>query len=127
MIKIYCDTGGYRPELKRMQKNGLISIVQFHYENRNRNIRESAPPSDPSWDEVNYSWDELDDLTWDDIGKKSDKYGQIVQLIGRNNAKDIKHLDSAYRAGCEAFITSDKGDISSKKEKIYSLLGIHVL
>ena len=125
MIKVHCDTGGYRPELKRMQQQAIITLVQFHYENRNKNAKKSAPPSKPTWDEMNYSWDELHNTTWNDLGKTSDQHSQIITIIGINNKRDIKHLDSAYMAGCKAFISSDKDDICSKRKQIYQLLGIH--
>ncbi len=126
MLIIYCDTGGYRKELKDMEHKGLIKLVQFHYENRNKNINASAPPSSPTYEEMNYLWRELDNLTWDDLGKTSNKYDQITNLIGKGNRRDIKHLDSAYMANCDAFITSDKGDICSKRIEIYKLLNIQV-
>lgn len=126
MIRVYCDTGAYRPELKQMHQAGQIELVQFHYENRNKHIKTSAPPSNPTWDEANYSWDELHDTSWNDIGRQSEKIEEIRSLIGAQNKRDIKHLDSAYLAGCKAFITSDKGDISSKSEQIFTLLSIQI-
>ena len=122
MIKVYCDTGGYRSELKDLHQKGLIQVIQFHYENRNNNIKNSAPPSNPTWDEMNYSWNELSDLIWDDLGKTSDKHVEISRIIGKDNKRDIKHLDSAYMARCNAFITSDKDDICSNKNEIYHSL-----
>jgi len=109
-----------------MEQRGLIKVVQFCYENKNKKIKESAPPSNPTWEEMNYTWGELGGSSWADIGKISDKHAQIASIIGNDNKKDIKHLDSAYMAGCEAFVTSDKGDICSKKNEIYQLLSIHV-
>ena len=32
--------------------------------------------------------------------------------------RDAKHLDSAYRAGCSVFLTSDKDDLWSKRDRI---------
>ena len=40
---------------------------------------------------------------------------------------DCQHLDSAYKAGCDLFLTSDKTDIWSKRESIEALLGLKVL
>jgi hypothetical protein len=75
---------------------------------------------------MNYSWDELDNVTWDDLGKQSDKIQEIASIIGSSNKRDIKHLDSAYMAGCDAFITSDKGDICSKADDILAILNVRV-
>ncbi len=126
MLKIYCDTGGYRPELRAMSRDGRIELVQFRYENRNKHIKSVAPPSKPAFDEMNYAYNELGGFTYDDLGRQSSKIDEIRRLIGSENERDIKHLDSAYLAGCHAFITSDKGDICSKKEAILGSLGIRV-
>lgn len=126
MLKVYCDAGGYRRELKAMSRDGRIELVQFHYENRNKHIKSIAPPSKPTFDEMNYAYNELGDLTFDDLGKQSSKIAGITGIIGPKNKRDIKHLDSAYLAGCHAFITSDKGDICSKKEAIFASLGIRI-
>lgn len=72
MLKVYCDTGAYRVELTTLEREGKIRIFQFKYENKNKHIRHKAVPSNPTWDELNYTWSELDDLTWNDLGRKSD-------------------------------------------------------
>lgn len=62
--------------------------------------------------------------TWDDEDNASDMYPGLVKLVGRN--KDSRHLDTAYRNGCHIFLTSDKGDISDRREAIALLTGIWV-
>ena len=57
----------------------------------------------------------------------SDKCGDIAEVVGSRNEIDIKHLDSAHLAGCKVFLTSDKGDLVSKREPLELLLGIKVL
>jgi len=126
VIKVYCDTGGYKKELTSLEKEGVIEIVQFCYENRNSKIKSMARPSQPRFNEIKYTYAELDNLTYMDLNQKSDKNEQITNLIGKGNKLDIKHLDSAYISGCKAFLTSDKDDISSKGKEIYQLLGIRV-
>jgi len=126
MKRIYCDTGGYRRELKQLQEDGAIELFQFHYENRNKNIQAAAPASNPTWDEMNYRWDELKDVTWADLGRESEKRPIIETIVGANNIRDVKHLDSAFMANCDAFLTSDKGDISSRSEEIFEATGIRV-
>jgi hypothetical protein len=39
----------------------------------------------------------------------------------------VQHLDSAIKAGCDVFLTSDKTDIWSKRDAIQVLAGIRVL
>lgn len=126
MIKVYFDAGGYNPELKEMEKKGLIEAIYFPYENIIRKIKKLAPPSKVSWNEMdNFSW-EVVELTWKDSGEVSNKFEEIEELIGKNNKTDIKHLDSAYREKCEAFITEDKKDIYSKRKELHELLNISV-
>ncbi len=125
MFKVYCDTGAYRAELALLEAKGRIRLFQFKYENKNKRIKHKAAPSSPSWKELNYPWKELDD-PWDDLGKTSDKRQAIQNLLGPNSLRDAKHLDSAYREGCHAFLTSDKHDISSRRGEISQLLGLRV-
>jgi hypothetical protein len=126
MVLVYCDTGGYRSELKDFEQQGLIKLLNFKYENRNKYIKDIAPPSEPTYQDMHYSSLELCGMTSIDLGKKLSKKDQIIKLIGECNIRDIKHLDSAYMAGCKAFITSDKDDICSKSNEIFHLLDIHV-
>ena|SRR5437867_2763819 len=126
MLKVYCDTGAFRVELTALEREGKVRIFQFKYENKNKRIRHKAAPSRPNWEELNYTWNELDSLTWDDLGKTSDKRQAIEALLGPNNIRDAKHLDSAYMEGCRVFLTSDKGDIVSRRGELVSLLGIEV-
>ena len=127
MFKVYCDTGAYRAELTHMEKRGSISLHQFKYENRNRKIRNCATPSRPTWKEDQSTWEEDAHLTWSDYNKQSDKWAELLQLIGSGNRLDAKHLDSAYMEGCTLFLSSDKGDIVSRRNEIESLLSITVL
>jgi hypothetical protein len=127
MLKVYCDTGAYRPELSTLEAQGKLIVCQFKYENKNRRIKHKAPPSEPSWEELNYTWQELDDLSWLDMGRTSQKWQSIKVLLGPNNLRDAKHLDSAFMEGCSVFFTSDKGDIVSRRDEIWTLLGLEVL
>jgi hypothetical protein len=134
MLRVYCDTGAYGSELMKYEYDGLISVHQFKYENANRHIRHAAVPSNPTWDEMkNYTWadlkkiEELRDLTWESVEHTSDKFNDIVALVGTKNLIDAKHLDSAVASGCTIFLTSDKKDIWSKREALKSLTGLLVL
>lgn len=125
MLKVYCDTGAFRIELAGLERERKIRVYQFKYENRNKHIRHMAAPSCPTWSELNYPWSELD-RPWAEYGKTSDKRHAIEELLGRNNIRDAKHLDSAYMEGCKAFLTSDKGDIISRRNELRLLLYIEV-
>ena len=47
-------------------------------------------------------------------------------MIGASNKTDAQHLDSAFMSECEAFLTSDKGDIVAHTEKLQTMLGMKV-
>lgn len=126
MLNVYCDTGAYRSDLSELERNGSIRVYQFKYENKNRKIRHRALSSRPTWSETKYTWNELEGLTWNDMGKQSDHWPAIQSLIGKGNRVDAKHLDSAYMEGCQVFLTSDKGDICTHKRTLEQLLGIKV-
>ena len=125
MLKIYCDSGGFRKELGALEREGTIRLFHFAYENTNKRIQHMAAPSCPTWSELKYPWSKYD-RPWADYGKTSDKRHAIEDLLGRNNIRDVKHLDSAYMEGCKAFLTSDRGDIVSRRKELRLLLGIEV-
>lgn len=127
MLKVYCDTGAYRPELTSLEQQGKVRVFQFKYENKNRHIRHRAAPSRPTYKELNYTYKELGGLTYNDLGKTSDKRKAIEAAFGANNIRDAKHLDSAHMEGCTVFLTSDKGDIVSRRGELASRLGLRVL
>ncbi len=133
MLRIYCDTGGYRAELTEFEREGKVQLHQFKYENRNKRIRHGAVPSQPTWNQLNYTWDELRQidefktLTWDQLGELSPKFEPLLALLGRDNLTDVKHLDSAYASGCAIFLTSDKDDIWSKRTEIEGITGLKVM
>ena len=99
----------------------------------NRKIKHAALPTRPTWKELNYTWDEMKQieefrsLSWDSLAEASDKFDEIQSIVGSSNMRDAKHLDSAYRAGCSVFLTSDKDDLWSKRERIRHSIGIAVL
>lgn len=133
MLRVYCDTGGFRPELLDLERQGKICLFQFKYENRNRHIRQAAVPSAPSWKQMNYTWDEMrrtpgfENLTYDNIGDQSPKFLEILNIVGAGNRVDAQHLDSAYATQCSVFLTSDKDDIWSKRKDIREVTGLLVL
>jgi hypothetical protein len=133
MVRVYCDSGAYVSGLNDLEQSGRVSVHQFKYENRSRRIKSGAVPSDLRYgDFLHYTYDELKttpvlkDLTYDQLGGVNSKFELIVQLVGKHNRADAQHLDSAQMTGCTVFLTSDKGDIWSKKQPLLELLGLHV-
>ena len=126
MLKVYCDAGGYRPELKEFERAGLVSLCNYPYENRNRKVSTRVPSSKPTWEEGDSTWETDGGGTWNDYEDQSSKWPEILSLIGSSNLRDAKHLDSAFKGGCQAFLTSDLRDLGSKSTEIHALLGIQV-
>lgn len=133
MLRVYCDTGGFRPELLDLEQEGRIVLFQFKYENRNRRIQRAAVPSNPSWKQMNYTWDEmrrtpgLESLTYDNIGNHTPKFAELLAGVGASNRVDAQHLDSAHASQCSVFLTSDKDDIWSKRQEIREVTDLVVL
>jgi hypothetical protein len=97
----------------------------FPYDNWNRRIRELAEPSkDLTGDEANIPWDNVMS-PWDGF-PASEKYDDILRIVGEENAKDIKHLDSAYKECCQAFFTRDTPDIFSHAQERETLRGLRM-
>ena len=126
MIKIYVDTGGNTKDLRPLLAAGKVFLVGADIDNhpytQKRGIQVKSTLE--TWDKDQEAWDD-DHETWDDEDNASEVYPALVRLIGRNN--DSRHLDTAYRNGCHVFLTSDKGDISNRREAIAQLTGIRVL
>lgn len=128
MIKVYCDTGGYHKKLKELEREGLISVHQFKYENRNNRIQSEVIPSDLRYgDTINYTYGEFSKAikTYGDMGRKSGKLEAILDILGRDKKPDAKHLDSAYLSACKVFLTGDK-DFELRRDELEELLGISI-
>jgi hypothetical protein len=55
--------------------------------------------------------------------KGSKHLDEILAILGREHRRDALHVDSAFKSGCAAFVTTDS-DILNHKVKLSSLLGI---
>ncbi len=124
MKKVYCDSGAYTKILKKLEKDGKIKLLYHPYENKNSKIDGMSLPSESTWNDMKMTWDECV-FTWDEFSG-SEKVNELKDIIGLSNRVDILHLDSAYKSKCDFFVTSDKGDIYSKKDEIFKLLNIVV-
>jgi len=123
MIKIYCDNGACPKELKDLQVAGIVELIMFKYENTNRHIKNSGIPSSATHNDMkNYTYENAPGRYSDYT--ESDKYQDIVSIVGRSNRVDILHLDSAYKTGVDVFITNDKDDIISYRDELEKKLGI---
>lgn len=126
MIKVYCDTSGFRQGLKDLQNQGKIELVMFSYENKNRNITNSGKPSAATIGDLkNFTIGALPGTIGDYKG--SNRFESLKEIMGEENRVDILHLDSAFKTGCLFFLTRDRKHIVSKREEIEKILGIKVV
>jgi hypothetical protein len=124
-VRVYCDTGGYRKELAKLQLTGQVEVLTYAYENSTKKIKLRAPSSNPNWDEGDSTWD-TDCGTWEDYAKTSDMWPEIVALLGSANLRDAKHVDSALQGGCDVLLTSDFDDLASKANEVFALTGLRI-
>lgn len=125
-VKIYCEHGALTPKLKALQRERRIELVHFPYdpETTTKHISPTAAVSDAEWRDLNAKgWSDLAHVAnWDDF-KGSQHLREIQKIIGHSNRRDALHIDSAYKSGCQAFVTTD-GDILNQRERLEALLGI---
>jgi hypothetical protein len=124
-FKIYCDSGADISKLK--SHTSKCEFYQFPYDSPHRPKKPLllAKPSNAQWQDCHPAWEEFSDITWGDF-KGSAIHSQLECIIGAGpeNRRDVLHFDSAYKTGCKIFLTSDKGDIWSKRIALESISGI---
>jgi len=120
-MKVYCEHHALRHWLRDLEKRGRINLVLFPYDQRNKRIKEIATPSEATWDELNITWDEAD-FSWDEFSP-SPQYSNICSIIGEENIRDVKHVDSAFKSKCQCMLTCDN-DILSHSQELEELLNI---
>ena len=138
LIKVYCERNAWRDWMAELQRQGTISLVQFPYDGHNRRVRRLAIPSVVTADSTYVTCDMTIPIS-DMVG--SEKFEDIRRIIRRENEKrvmapagligeetegDARHLDSAYRSGCRAFLTTDKRDILAHAAELEPLLGFRL-
>lgn len=120
-MKVYCEHHAVRQWLRDLQQKGRVTLFLFPYDQRNRRIKKMANPSEATWEELNITWNEAD-FSWDEFSP-SPYYIDICNIIGEENIRDVKHVDSAFKSGCQCMFTCDK-DILSHSDDLEKLLGI---
>jgi hypothetical protein len=124
--RIYCEHGALTSELRELQRLGRIELVHFRYDpdSASGKIAPTATPSAAQWRDLNVSWGELKDMgtTWADF-TGSQHLNKILEILGASNRRDALHVDSAFKDGCLAFVTGDKG-ILKHRECLEELLGL---
>ena len=136
-MNVYCDTGGFRIELREMELVGLIKLHQVKYENRNRRLQTGGFSSNLTYDDsLHYTYNDLKkdgffssgSITCDEMRAATarSRFTELLELVGPDKKQDARHLDSAITTGCVAFLTSDRDDIACKKEVLLASFGLHV-
>lgn len=123
-VNVYCDTGGFRKELQRLEREGRVRVITFPYENEITKATVGIP-SEATFDDLNNFTIERLPGTFDDY-KRSDKYGEIEKIVGRKNRRDVLHLDSAFKSGCTVFLTNDVRDILSHRQSLEPILNMRL-
>lgn len=126
MLRIYCDTGAYCKELAALERDGHVEVVQFRHHKVNQKIRRVATPPRPRSKQTQYSWAELNGVSWAEMASQSEKWPALLKLVGDANRTAAQHLDAAFMSDCSAFLTTDEGDIARHRAEIEALLGLKV-
>lgn len=123
-ILIYRDSGANINFLKPYLQH--IIVFQYPYDSPNRSKKqkmELATPSQLTWADAHSTWKESN-FKWGDC-RKSKIFPDITKIIGNGNKQDILHVDSAYKTGCNIFLTSDKADIWTKRLELEAIPNIN--
>lgn len=125
-LKIYCEHGALTPELRKLQRDGRITLVYFPYDPNARtpSISPTAKPSAAQYRDLNLTYGELQGTYGDFQG--SPLYAQIRDIIGPQNRRDVLHVDSAYKTKCHALVTRDS-DILKHRARLEILLGLRII
>lgn len=125
MLSVYVDTGGWHPDIRKLEEAGALKSYYYPFENKNNKVSTIVPGSGATWDQSAHVTWETDSGTWDD-DEPSPLFKALLKLV-EGQLVDAQHIDSACKAGCTIFLTSDKGDIWNKRAEIGALTGIIVM
>lgn len=125
MLRVYCDTGGYDKRLKALVAEGLIAITTYNYENATPSIKERAVGVMPTWKQAQLRWDDARG-SWEQVGRETAIFAAVLDIVGKGNRTDAQHLAAAFNDSCAVFMTSDKDDIWSHRERLEGLLSLQV-
>ena len=124
--KIYCEPGALSKHLRELQHRGTVTLVHFSFDpgSHTGKISHEASPSGAQWRDLEYTWEQLDQLgiTWDDL-KATGRITEIQAIIGPENRRDALHVNSAYLSSCIAMVTRDH-DILDHRDALENLLGL---
>ena len=126
MLKIYCETNALLAEIKALAHQKQIELLHFPYDDwSSRQLRRAtlaAESSEAQWRDLNISWNESREA-WARFGDSPSPahFEEIKAIIGPENRRDILHVHSAVKSGCDALVTRDT-DITDHKAELEALL-----
>ena len=128
MIKVYLDSNVDVKLIKKTVKNIFgdveIKFLQWPVDKRNKNIKDfGLPAGEITWSDDNLTWEESN-FTWADYSP-TEKYEQVIQIIGKNNRRDCIHFDVAIKNKCHFFLTEDK-DFLQKRDQLEVLSCVEI-
>ena len=123
MIKVYCERGAMRKELKQLKQDGLVQLIHFPYEGHNKKVEITDIPSLVTADMTYMTADSTIPIGACD---PSDKYEAIKLVIGSHEF-DTRHIDTAYKNKCQVFLSRDKDDVVGHAKELNDLLGLEFL
>ena len=127
-MKVYCENGALTPGLKALQNSGVIELINFPHDPNtwSRGISPTAQPSALQYRDIVQPLKVPIYCTYDELGPGSEMYDRILAIVGPNNRRDALHVDSAYKSGCRAIVTTDN-DILAHRTELEALLSLAVL
>ena len=127
-MKVYCENGALTAGLKALQRSGVIELVNFPHDPNawSRAISPTAKPSALQYRDIVLPLKVPINCTYDELGVGSAMYPRILAIVGAGNRRDALHVDSAYKSGCRAIVTTDN-DILAHRTELEALLSIAVL
>ena len=124
VLKIYVDTGANLKPILHLKPE--VSFIRFMHDKEDliTGHLQQATPSIPTWNDWTQTW-ETKGFSWEEMNPSA-KLSEIEKILGTNARKDILHLDSAYKDGAIAFLTSDKKDIIQNRSNLEITLGFRI-
>lgn len=120
-LRIYCEIGSIG-KVKHLEKDYNIEFVYFPYDiSKTRHMKQSKKPSGLTADTAMLTADSTVAIS---DTEASQIFIELLRIIGTENKADARHIDTAFKEKCKIFITNDKKDIISKKEKLQELTQI---
>jgi len=121
-VKIYCEHGAWTNKIKELRRSGRVAVLHFAYDSSSRAYKAKvAAASQARICDLNLRINELpcciDDYT------ESSRFWEILSTVGEANRRDALQVDSAFKAGCVAFVTPDS-HILDRKTELERLLGV---